>query len=225
MKITSYHVGLCFVIVAPLLGACSQPEGEDPGDLAKTTEALSGNPNPCALGTDPNFTSATLTNVGSTANYVRSEAWINDICVDIGEDRKTTIVDFPVPGFYQHQTPETYRFDVQPDFWGSASTSWSNANQAIADCANTQMATRIQRWDWATSQFVQLDYREQAGAWVWDNVLTGAGHCNTPRLEYYHENYGTAQSVATNKYRVRSWAKQPDGSYATVYTTGTHTGF
>ncbi|KYF71817.1 hypothetical protein BE11_28885 [Sorangium cellulosum] len=225
MKIAAVHVGLGLITISMVTGCVVADDGSfDDEDTAESAEALGGNPDPCAMGTDPNFTSAQLTAVGASDTYVRAYQWIDSICPASGQDRATTIVDFPVPSYYQHQTPETYSFVVQPSFWGSSSTSWSNASQAISDCANTKMATRVQRWDSATTQFVQLTYKEQAGAWVWDNPLTGRGHCSTPVFLYYHENYGTAQQVATSKYRVRTWATQPDGSHATVWITGNHTG-
>src|SRR5688500_13505043 len=98
-------------LLTSALAAC----GGVGAETATTTDNLDPN-TACATGVDPNYTSKTLTNVGDTATYVRSEAWINDICPDWGKDRKTTIVDFPVPNYYQHQIPETYRFTVQASF-------------------------------------------------------------------------------------------------------------
>ncbi|WP_437999629.1 hypothetical protein WMF26_06645 [Sorangium sp. So ce185] len=224
MKIAAYHVGLGLITFSSVMGCVAAEDGSfGEEDTAESAEALGGNPDPCAMGLDPNFTSPQLTAVGASEDYARSYQWIDSICPAGGLDRATTIVDFPVPNYYQHQSPETYRFDVAPTFWGSSSTSWSNASQAMSDCENTKMATRMQRWDWATNKFVELTFKEQAGAWVWDNPLAGRGHCSTPTFTYYHENYGTAQQVATSKYRVRTWAKQSDGSHATVWITGTHT--
>jgi hypothetical protein len=80
----------------------------------------------------------------------------------------------------------------------------------------------MQRWDWATSQFVQLTYIEEVGTWVWDDAVAGKGHCGTPWFGYDHRNFGTNQNVATEKYRVRTWAKQ-SGSYAGVTVMGRHT--
>ncbi|WP_434042959.1 MULTISPECIES: hypothetical protein [Sorangium] len=225
MKIAAVHVGLGLITFSMVTGCVVADDGSlGDEDTAEGAEALGGNPDPCATGTLPNFTSAQLTEVGASESYVRSYQWIDSICPASGQDRATTIVDFPVPSYYQHQIPETYSFTVQPSFWASSSTSWSGASQAMSDCANTRMATRVQRWDSATGQFVQLTYKEQAGAWVWDNPITGRGHCSTPAFLYYHENYGTAQQVATTKYRVRTWAKQSDDSHATVWITGAHTG-
>ena len=98
MNITAYHVGLGLITFSMITGCVAADDGSfGDEDTAESAEALGGNPDPCAMGTDPNFTTAQLTAVGASESYVRAYQWIDGICPDIGQDRATTIVDFPVP--------------------------------------------------------------------------------------------------------------------------------
>jgi|JI10StandDraft_1071094.scaffolds.fasta_scaffold674676_2 hypothetical protein len=205
-------------------GAGEAPEGtEGFEDGTEQSDAAATTADPCAMGANPNFVSNQLTNVGATATYVRSYQWIDSICPSMGKDRKTTIVDFRVPGYFQHQTPETYRFDVQPSFDAISSTSHANVAARMGECVALSMATRVQRRN-NDGSLTDLKYEEKQGEWVWDNILAGVGHCRLPTFYYTRENYLNAQQTETSTYRVRTWARRADGSHETVWITGTHTG-
>ena len=80
---------------------------------------------------------------------------------------------------------------------------------------NLTMASRVQRHDEATGDWVTVKYLEQTGIW---NFSTGK--CKTPQFQYVRNSNGE-----TDAYRVRTWALQWDGvSHATVGIIGANSG-
>ncbi|XXF79404.1 hypothetical protein P2318_06535 [Myxococcaceae bacterium GXIMD 01537] len=186
-----------------VLAGCGAPvEGEEAADTASTSQSLT-NVDPCAMGTVSNAT-ATINSSGNTDQYLRAAAWINSICKAADKERTTTIVDFSVHGILTF----TYSFVVQPTFWDATN---------ITECVNSRMATRVQRNDNGT--WVDVEYREQQGQWVINLSEPNFGHCNTPYFYGLYTNYGD-----TNMYRVRTWARQSDDTFASVLVTGTNKG-
>jgi len=201
-------------VVTPVLGACGPEmagEGDGSGGEQRVSSAALTNVDPCAMNLTANATGS-ITADGSNEDYLRAAAWINSICPDSGKDRTTTIVDYWVSGVYNAYS---YRFMVQPDFWEA-----TNQTQ----CVNLRMATRIQRRNTALGTWEDVKYLEQAGQWVTNIYEPNFGHCNAPYFDYTRQNYKDYYSTETSMYRVRTWAKQYDGSYATVWIRGFNLG-
>lgn len=204
---------LAFVAV-PVLGACGPElagEGDGGGDERRASSAALTNVDPCATDTTANAT-ASIPTEGANDDYLRAAAWINSICPANGKDRKTTIVDFWAHGIHNGLS---YRFMVQPTFWDT-----TNPNE----CANLKMATRIQRRNTATGAWEDVKYLEQAGKWILNPYKPNLGHCAPPYFDYTRQNYKDYYNTETNMYRVRTWAKQYDGSYASVWIQGFNIG-
>lgn len=204
-------------VAAPVLAACGPEmmgeggDGSVGGDERMVSSAALTNVDPCAMGLTANATGNIATE-GTTEDYQRAAAWINAICPDSGKDRSVTIVDFWASGIHNGFQ---YRFMVQPDFWDAVNSS---------ECLNLRMATRVQRRNTATGAWEDVKYLEQAGQWIIDFTRPNGGYCKKPYFDYTRQNYKDYYSTETNMYRVRSWAKQDDGSYATVWIRGFNLG-
>ncbi|MFY0569457.1 hypothetical protein ACN28E_37295 [Archangium lansingense] len=201
-------------VVAPILGACGPElvgEGGGGGDELAVSSAALTNVDPCAMDLTSNATGHLATE-GASEDYQRAAAWINAICPASGKDRTTTILDFWASGIHNGFS---YRFMVQPGFWEAANAS---------ECVNLKMATRIQRRSTATGEWEDVKYLEQAGQWIIDFSKPNLGYCSAPYFDYTRSNYKDYYSTETNMYRVRTWAKQYDGSFATVWIRGFNIG-
>lgn len=165
-------------------------------DVASTSQAMTLL-NYCATGTSANAV-GTLNTAGVWDSFIH--AWQNKVPGVCGPaPRETTIVDYNVNAF-----DVTYHFETWISFW------------TVTDpllCAQTQAALRLQRLQGGTWVEDSGDSVVDNGKWIWNNSEPNLGHCALPTV---YRNKVNWSALPTTKYRVRTWARQFDGSPATV---------
>ena len=165
-------------------------------DVAPTSQAMTLL-NYCATGTSANAV-GTLYTAGVWDSFIHN--WQNKVPGVCGSaPRETTIVDYNVSA-----VNVTYRFETSISFWTVTDP---------ARCAQTQAALRLQRLQGGTWVEDSGDYIVDNGTWISDYSEPNFGHCSLPVT--YKDKFNWS-SNSTTKYRVRTWARQWDGSPATV---------
>ncbi len=176
------------------------PSADAPSDeLGSTSQALSN----CATGTTANET-LSLYSVGVTQRYIRSAYYINPPSCG-GAPRRVTIVDFTPSNTSTHD----YIFDVKAIGPAQPET-----------CSRHVLHTRLQYLSSSTGTFVDIGDES-----IVKGVLkpgNGGFYCSNPAFHYYQQNLGGG--AGTQRYRVRTWAENPDGSYMGVDVKGLNNG-
>lgn len=186
---------------APTSGEADDPNAEAPeGDeLGSTSQALSN----CAVGTNANDT-LSLASVGVTQSYTRIDYYINPPSCG-GAPRRVTIVDFLPSANPTHD----YIFDVKA--LGPAHPE---------DCFQHVLHTRLQKFN--TSNGLYEDVGNES---VTTGILlpgNGGFYCSNPSFHRVVNNNNGGPIPP--RYRVRTWAENPDGSYMGVNVKGKNDG-
>lgn len=168
-------------------------EGGDDSAIGTTSQALTN----CATGDAPNET-LSLATPGVTRSYYRSSIYLNGTSF-CNPSRRVTIVDYTSSS----DTSDDYVFEVEA--LGPAQ---------VATCGQHRLHTRVQVWSVQQSKWVDLDYSESTGVLKPGN---GGFYCSNPKYYFYRQNLGGGSPL---KYRVRSFAENPDGSYMALNFKG-----
>ena len=164
----------------------------------------------CASGTDPNAL-GNLQSVGAFEEYKRTKATI-DFCTLGSLDRRETIVDFNVASWPAHK----YEF--------IAKSGNPYAPKDFVQCGGQLLVASLQKWDSATSKFVQIGAKITKSG-TWSGPFVG-GHCVVPSHVFTRVNMVDSSTIGgeTTKYRVVMKTERLGGQAEDAYVRGRNLG-